>query len=261
MCLLRGITLIYINVCIFHSLLCFPTRCQQCGKKAVFSEHFIFRMFLKQFFSAVLVLVTSLACLWGRVLFGFSLLLVLGLFCFFKWRWPWTWSSHCVFQHGISAVLQLWSCRLGTLPVFTSFSPSIDCLQTIVLVICMLQLVPKRSQNNAYYRKAGGQSWPGMFSLPLVEIHRVWVFCCLKPHFGWRGRILKEASRSSRELHGVFNWQSDFCCCSSISPNLSFCERKTTFSFCFLPLRCSCYFLTVTKSFLLSVPHKSWEYL
>lgn len=74
-------------------------------------------------------------------------------------------------------------------------------------------------------------------------------FFCLKPHSGWKGRILTPQNRLI--LFGVFKLQSNFCCFSSISWNLYFCERKTTFPFSFIPLRCSCcHLLTVTKSFL-----------
>lgn len=113
----------------------------------------------------------------------------------------------------------------------------------------MLQLIPKRSQNNAYHKKAG-KCWLGIFSLPLVEMCRVFFCCCLKPHFGRRVRILKEPLLGSY-LEFLICSQVCCCCCSSVSPNLSFGERTTTFSFSFLPLRCSCcHSPTVTKSLL-----------
>lgn len=203
--LLQGVTFIYITVCVFH----WPPH-------LISEELNIFRAF---HFQDIPQAVLAQFLYWSHHQFAFEHRVpseasaashgegFIGFFCPYRFGIYFT-EVKVTLSLGFSVLLlQLWSCRPDTLPVFTRFSPSISCLQAVVLVIWVLRLVPTRSQNNAHYRKTDGQSWPGIFPLPLMEICKVFFKKNkIKSHILEREGDLKGAC--SGELFGVFNSQT-----------------------------------------------------
>lgn len=184
-CLLQGVIFICVNICIFHSRFCFPCSMTVMLEQPILSLSISFpRCFQNNFqcsFCAGPITSVSLSSCnhkfsskWSIITYAARRVQVLWRFLslFFK-------GSH---RFGVlpvfstRAYLQHDSTEAGTLPDFTSFSPSINCLQAAVPVICRLQLTLKGSQNNACYWKADGQRWPGVFSPTLVKMCRAFFF-------------------------------------------------------------------------------------
>lgn len=124
-----------------------------------------------------------------------------------------------------------------------SFNPNINCCP----IICLLQLLSKRNQNNTKCRrKAGGQSWPEMFSLPPLK------FC----------RFLFKATLCRERENPKGPWEFEFLGLQFVVllfPRICL-SVKENHIFSFLPLRCSCcHLLAVTNGELLRKTDK-WSF-